>query len=201
MFRLRAVLAIIMLFPYSDTSAGEALTGVRARLEDIRRTDQVYRLQLDSLVRKAHLDWRSREVQHILPLMAYQDSLNLEYVKGVLRRYGWLSIAQVDSAANEAIFLVIQHADSLTMRAAFPLLVQSYETFGSPAEYYAMMLDRLLAESGKEQVYGTQIRPADSNGHFEPFPVADPAMVDVRRRRLGLPPLNEYLEQWNGAAR
>jgi hypothetical protein len=50
--------------------------------------------------------------------------------------------------------------------------------------------DRVLMDEGQPQIYGTQYVGVQGGG-IEPWPIADPATVDERRRAVGLPALAE----------
>jgi hypothetical protein len=54
-----------------------------------------------------------------------------------------------------------------------------------------MLTDRLEVKAGRPQLYGTQLSLKD--GRWVLDSLADSAGVDERRRRLGMPPLAEYL--------
>ncbi len=180
------------------TAHSQDYTRIKTDLEEIRSLDQKLRLQLDSLVRKGGIDWNDPKVKRLLPQMARQDSLNLKYVAGMLDQYGWPGQDKVGVQANEAVFLVIQHAEHEVIRRYFPLLAQSCETGRSPRRFYATMLDRLLVEEKQDQVFGTQISTERKEGKYQPFPIADEADVDKRRSEVGLPPLAPWLQEFNG---
>ena len=57
----------------------------------------------------------------------------------------------------------------------------------------AYLTDRVLANEGKKQRYGTQAVFRD--GKAVAKPIEDEAKVDERRKGVGLPPLREYLRQ------
>lgn len=170
---------------------------LKLELSKIYESDQHYRIIIDSLVRKANLDWNHPEIQKLIPAAAKQDSINLTKVVSILNQYGWVGQDRVGVDANQALFVVIQHADSSTMMRYFPLLVKSYEMGETPGKYFALMLDRLLVEQGKKQLYGTQIQMEKQNGSYSPFPIEQEATIDIRRKKVGLPPLHEYLKEIN----
>lgn len=171
---------------------------IRDSLEYIHRTDQQYRKILDSLVRIEKREWNDPAIQAIIPAAAKLDSVNLGYITRLLDTHGWPGQQQVGKLANEAVFLVIQHAERDVLVKYFPLLAASYELGGTPAKYYAMMLDRLMTDEQKPQVFGTQIDMKLQDGKYQPFPIADRAGVDKRRAKLGLPTINSWIKELNG---
>ena len=56
---------------------------------------------------------------------------------------------------------------------------------------YAYLFDRVRMSDGLDQLYGSQF-VTGADGELEPWPVDDPARVEERRRRLGLPPFAEH---------
>jgi hypothetical protein len=194
---LKAVPVLLLYIVTSITCYSQDYSQIKSQLEDINRTDQQYRIILDSLVRKAGLDWNHPQIQKLVPIAARQDSLNLVAVKTILDKQGWLGMEKIGEKANETLFLVIQHADSATIIHYFPLLVKSYEMGSTSAKYYALMLDRILVERGQKQVYGTQIQMTKANGRFIPFPIEEETTVNSRRKKTGLQPLEKYLKEIN----
>jgi hypothetical protein len=193
---MRAILATALLLASIITNA-QVNQSLRARLEQLQVEDQRYRLILDSLLVKGKKDWNDPEVQRWIPMAQQQDSIVLAEVRGIIDKHGWLGTGQVGKKANETLFLVIQHADSATMAHYFPMLAQSYALGQSPADQYALMLDRLLSDRGQKQVYGTQLRQDPATKKFVPFPIADEKQLDVRRKKMGLPPMAAYLQRFN----
>lgn len=166
---------------------------IRQQLADLKKSDQYYRLILDSLFRKEKLDWKDPRIQKWIPEAQKQDSITLAAVRKILDRHGWLGTDLVGEEGNETIFLVIQHADSATMAHYFPMLAQSFILGKTPGQYYALMLDRLLTDRGQPQIYGTQI-----GMDRKPFPISDPEGLDERRKKMGLPTMAEYLKRMGG---
>lgn len=60
-------------------------------------------------------------------------------------------------------------------------------------ENYAYLMDHVLKNKGKKQLYGTQMT-WDSLGNHFPYPIKDSVNVDKRRIEMGLNSLNHYLK-------
>ena len=186
----------ILLFSFFLSSvclSAQDYPAIRRQLVELKTADQHYRLILDSLFRKEKLDWKDPRIQRWIPEAQRQDSITLAAVRKILDQHGWLGMDQIGEEGNETLFLVIQHADSATMAHYFPMLAQSYILGKTPAQSYALMLDRLLTDRGQPQVYGTQI-----GLDRKPFPIADPSGLDERRKKMGLPAMSEYLKMMGG---
>ena len=125
--------------------------------------------------------------------MARTDSANSAWLKAYVARWGWPTSQQVGREGVEAAFLIVQHAvhDTAFMRAMLPAIEQAYRRGDVEGGAVAMLTDRLEVKAGRPQIYGTQL--SLKGGRWVLDRIADSATVDLRRRRLGLPPLAEYL--------
>ncbi|HEU4470633.1 MAG TPA: DUF6624 domain-containing protein [Flavisolibacter sp.] len=186
----------LLAFVFAFSASAQDYTKLKIELEEMNRTDQQYRIILDSLMRKEKLQWEHPSIQQLIPKALQQDSINQAALLRILDQYGWLGTGQVGKLANETQFLIIQHADSSILARYFPLLVQSYEIGQTPAKYYALMLDRILTDKNQKQVFGTQVQMDKQSGRFTPFPIADEKNVDTRRKRAGLPTLAKQMQSY-----
>lgn len=125
--------------------------------------------------------------------MARADSANTTWLKAYVARWGWPTAAQVGREAVEAAFLIVQHAvhDTAFMRAMLPAIEQARRRGDLDGGAVAMLTDRIEVKAGHGQIYGTQL--SLRGGRWVLDPIADSAAVDARRKRMGLPPLAEYL--------
>ena len=160
-----------------------------AVLDTIYHEDQSSRHKIDSLQKK--FGWKSEQVQSLLKPMMIQDSINLIKVKNIIDTYGWLGPDEVGKQGAQTIFLVIQHADSLTQVTYFPIMQEAVKKGKAKAQSLALLEDRILTNQGKEQIYGSQVR-TNEEGKFEFFPIKDEPNVNKRRASVGLDPLEEY---------
>lgn len=107
----------------------------------------------------------------------------------------WPDVELVGREACRAAVMIVQHLDHYRgfQKHALGLLRHAVEKERAPRRYTAYLVDRLRISADKEQVYGTQIRILD--GSVVPWPIAEYDGLDRRRRKLGLPPMDEYLER------
>ncbi|HKP29003.1 MAG TPA: DUF6624 domain-containing protein [Gemmatimonadales bacterium] len=136
-----------------------------------------------------------------IALMMHTDSANTSWLKSQIERSGWPTVAQVGTEAVNAAFLIVQHAvhDTAFMRAMLPVIQESHRRGDLDGGAVAMLTDRVEVKAGHPQIYGTQLSLKD--GRWVLDPIADSAGVDARRRRMGLPPLAEYLRLADSALR
>jgi hypothetical protein len=114
------------------------------------------------------------------------DSLNVIFVEGVFKKYGYPGKTLVDTPTNETAWYVIQHSRKIDQY--MPLIKAAAEKGELPFRLYAMMLDRRLMNQGKEQIYGTQVscrKFKNIKNECIVWPIKDPATVNERRKKAG----------------
>jgi hypothetical protein len=103
---------------------------------------------------------------------------------------GWTLVGH-DGA--EAAWLVAQSAieDVGLQRRCLDMLEVAVACGDADPVHLAYLADRVRMNDGRDQLYGSQFVLGD-HGQLEPWPVDDPAAVDARRARLGLPPFSAH---------
>ncbi len=159
-------------------------------LNQVYTDDQFYRRQLDSVQKKYGPD--SKQMQALWKKIEEKDSIDLEIVTSILNRKGWLGPDEVGQRASEALWLVIQHADSLTQVTWLPVMKTAVEQGKAQPDELALLEDRILVTQGKKQIYGSQVHSDPKTGKMNFFPIEDEPNVNKRRATVGLGPLEEY---------
>lgn len=161
-----------------------------ALLDSIYIEDQGDRRNIDTIQKQ--FGWQSRQMDSLWKKINYQDSVNLIRVKNIIDTYGWLGPDKVGQQGATTIFLVIQHADSLTQVMYLPKMREAVKNGKAQPGNLALLEDRVLTNQGKKQIYGSQVRHNEQTGKNEFFPIQDEANVNKRRASVGLQPLEEY---------
>lgn len=185
------LLTLIVLLSDAQPKFNKELS---ALLYTISYDDQSGRLQLDSVHKR--FGWKSDQVQSLLKEIHIQDSINLVRIKNIIGTYGWLGPEEVGKQGAETIFLVIQHADSLTQVTYFPVMQEAVRKGKARPQDLALLEDRIFTKQGKEQVYGSQVRINEA-GRYEFFPIRDEPNVNKRRAAVGLQPLEDYAKYFD----
>ena len=122
------------------------------------------------------------------------DRENTEQLRAIIKQYGWPGRSLVGQRGANTAWLIVQHADHdrAFQKECLKLMTAAPEGEVAP-EDIAFLTDRVLLAEGKKQRYGTQFKKV--GGRFVPQPLEDEVNVDVRRKKLGLPPLAEYARQ------
>lgn len=157
-------------------------------------------LVLDQKYRKHFMDtWKqfgnnSKQLLRLRNKMRKVDHSNLKYVTKVLDKYGWIGYDTIGIEASNALFLVIQHADSATQEKYLPLLRSAVRQHHAIPESLALLEDRVLIRRGEKQLYGTQVACDPSGVKCHVLPIEDEKNVDIRRKQIGMRPLAVYLK-------
>lgn len=159
-------------------------------LDTIYNEDQGGRENIDIIQKQ--FGWQSKQMDSLWRSINFQDSINLIKVKKIIDTYGWLGPDEVGQQGAATIFLVIQHADSLTQTTYVPKMREAVEKGKALPQNLALLEDRILTRQGKGQIYGSQVKRNEQTGKNEFFPIQDEANVNKRRASVGLQPLEEY---------
>jgi len=166
-----------------------------AILDSIHDEDQKYRIQIDEVEEKYGRE--SEEMRNHWKKIQQVDSINLIIVSKILDERGWLGSKVVGNKGNSTLFLVVQHADSATQVKYLPMMREAVKEGRAYASSLALLEDRLALRQGKKQIYGSQIGFDKETEKYIVQDLEDPDNVDKRRAEVGLPPLADYVKNWN----
>lgn len=126
------------------------------------------------------------------PRMREVHERNAARLLAMVKQHGWPGHTLVGEKAAEAAWRVLQHAigDPPLQRRCLAMLRDAVIAADANPVHLAMLEDRIRCHEGKGQYYGTQF-DWDEAGLLSPLPLEDGANVDIRRRDIGLPPLED----------
>ena len=164
-------------------------------LLEVLDSDQKYRQQIDS-IRKTY-GYESPQVNEVFAKIIVIDSINLIIVTRILDSLGWVGKDKIGREANQAIFLVIQHAPYEVQLKYLPMMRDAVKKGNASPASLALLEDRVAIRGGAKQIYGSQIGyDKETNKNFV-LPLEDPDNVDKRRAEMGMGPLADYVRRWN----
>jgi hypothetical protein len=175
-----------------DSTTWVKYHAIQAKLDSLYDLDQSDRVLMQKYFKKND----SQKVDSLAAVISDKDESNLSQVKAVLDKDGWLGINEIGEKANLVLFLVIQHADSLTQVNYLPMMREAVAAGRAKPKHLALLEDRVLTNQGKPQIYGSQVH-RNKKGQDEFFPIGDERNVNVRRAAVGLEPLEEYARNFN----
>ncbi len=171
-------LLLILLLTIATSAYGQTpdLPAIKTRLAFIHDRDQKARQGGDSA-----------------KYVTYIDSTNLLMVEDIMHQLGgWPDRKYVGDYGNQAVWLVIQHADLKTQEKYFPMMQESVGRGESRPGELAYLEDRILMRRGEKQKYGSQVSYNQKTGASEFWPIADEKNVNKRRAELYMQPIEEY---------
>ena len=124
------------------------------------------------------------------------NALDLKHagrLRAIIEARGFPGSCLVGRDGAQAAHTLLLHTPSLELqRAALPHLEAAVRRGEVPAWAAAALTDDILDAEGKPQLYGTNFEFKD--GRLVLKPVSDPAGLEERRARVGLPPMSEYIK-------
>jgi hypothetical protein len=136
------------------------------------------------------------KMDELFKLQALTFKTHIPILKAMIRKHGFPTFELVGEAASKNFFVMIQHADAdpefqrFCLKKARPF-VKLKQISGLN---FAYLTDRVSLNSGKPQIYGTQLE-YDRAGNASSKSLKDPKNVNRRRTAVGLEPLEEYLKK------
>ncbi len=178
---------------YSQIDSIQIFRELKKQLDSIYTNDQKYRAMLKPIEEK--YGYESLQVQNHWKTIHFHDSVNVDKVTRILDTYGWLGSDQVGSNGNDALFLVIQHSNKVTMEKYLPMIKDAVKSGKASPQEFAMLTDRIEMLNRRPQIYGTQIQFID--GENKLYKVLDEQNINKRRSTVGLGPIEDYLKRFN----
>ncbi|SEL43561.1 hypothetical protein SAMN04487910_2448 [Aquimarina amphilecti] len=181
-----------------QTPSKQQLDSLKTKLEIIFMKDQTFRRIYIEAENKLGKD--SDAYEYFWEVVEAQDKVLEKEVTNIIDNYGWLGISQVGRLANGTQWSVLQHGSISSKEKYAPLLKASILKKESQPAHYARLIDRMLINSNKPQIYGTQI---DYNSEKGPtfFPIEKPEYINQKRKEIGLEKIQSFAKkkgvEWN----
>ncbi|MFC3461022.1 MULTISPECIES: DUF6624 domain-containing protein [Massilia] len=186
---MKKQLVFCALFALSLSAAAQQTdcTSVGARLNELASADQQVRQEWNLLEQDVKTTAAQRDA--LQQRWRTVDNENLTQLKKIVTACGWPKTSKDSHSA----WLLAQHADSdiAFQRLAKGLLEVSVKAGIAAPQDLAYLADRIAANEGRPQEYGTQFSQTD-RCHLVLEPVDDRQLVNRRRLAIGLQSLEEY---------
>jgi hypothetical protein len=196
--------------PYGSTSH---FAGLARFAPDARRLELFTRVAEDQFARSSHQVIQSRTLwaeklsdnaaaylgQIVGSEACRRDAENTAWLKADIAKNGWYRISAFGPDADNAAWLLVQHADSdpafqSEMLFVLGKLVPQRETAPKNRAY---LFDRVALAEKRLQLYGTQ-GACTAKGQWQPHRLESPKTVDRLRKEAGLEPLSDYKKTMAG---
>ena len=130
----------------------------------------------------------------------FKDSVFTKHknrIENLFNKYGYLGIKELGKSGSNDFWLFVQHCDKFPefQKNVLKSLKKEAKKGNANLDNYAYLLDRVNANGGEKQSFGTQV-DYRINGQAKPKNgLIDSLNVDKRRNEYGLKPLKDYLNQ------
>lgn len=127
------------------------------------------------------------------------DSLNHLALLAIVEKHGFPDYEQLGSEGTHRFWLLMQHQDRhpAFQEQVLVLMEKAVQQGKASGQDYAYLLDRVSLNTGKLQVYGTQMTLNADKTSFEPRPCINPEHLDERRASVGMGTIAQYIEVMN----
>jgi hypothetical protein len=159
------------------------------------RTDLLAMAEVDDELRSQLVSAENPDTANLRKLLESEMEHSAR-LRTILEEHGWPGVDMAGSDGSASAWTLLKHGD-VNLKELGLRLIEESDDPGVPVADVATMTDEVLVEQGKPQLYGTQFMMA--HGGLVQHPVDDRDSVDVRRERVGLPPMDEYMRMIEGA--
>ena len=144
---------------------------------------------VDQSARKNALDNKTKGQTFYNHIVYLIDFVNGERIKSLIKKYGYPKKSIIGEKTMRNFWLLIQHQDFSPELQKNCLKNCDFEPRNK-----AYLTDRVLVNSGKKQLYGTQFYK-NEKGEIVPHPIQNEKNVDKKRKQVGLESLSRYAKQ------
>jgi len=191
----RLLISTFLIF-LTNFAVGQIDSNLSRQVDSLRDEDQKWR----NLMTKA----KNNEVDSVSPdkignQIRLTDSLNFIQLKKLFDQYGYLGYDKVGQVSSTNFWLLAQHADrhpSFQDSVLSKMKIEA-EKGNASLTYYAYLVDRVKINTGQLQIYGTQMILNSTKTSFISMPTVDPEKLNERRKSVGLPSIEDYIQTMN----
>lgn len=194
------ILTFLQLF-FINIACGQVDLQLKKSIDSLYDIDQKVQWKIkDAIDNKAQFD----SIQKLQEIEKQTFNRHIPLIKGIYSKYGYPTIKLVGQETSNYYFILIQHSDSDPMfqSSMLPTLERLSKKGEVAVKDYVFLYDRVQRNTGKQQLYGTQLSFNNTGNLFDstnkiiyPKDLADPGNVDKRRRKVGLEPVEKYYEE------
>lgn len=159
--------------------------------------EQAMRRAIDPAVARLSNADRAAASAAIWQRISGVDAANTAYVKSTLPPDGWFRSRRDGVEVARNAWLIVQHSPDQALQRLVVTRMRPLVALGDArGADYALLYDRTEMFAGRPQLYGSQM--TCSGGRWQAAETLDPAGLDRRRAEMGLPPMAEYLKNFEG---
>jgi len=197
---MKSIVSILLIFIIITSCAAKLTASKKLQLEQ-QLKEMVEIDQVAAYIPQGKYKELSKEQWH-----KFQDSVfttNKMKVEALFTKYGFLGFDKVGKEGSNHFWLLVQHLDKYSefQNKVLKAMDKEVKKGNANPNNYAYLYDRVKANAGEEQLFGTQLTyETETTGRAIPkIGLADSANVDRLRKEYNLEPLKNYLNQMTNA--
>ena len=173
--------------------------------EEIKQKIEFNQDLADELKKMAEVD----QIAAYIPQGEYEKMSNEEWnsfkdsvftthqkrLKQIFDKYGFVGFDLAGEEGSGNFWLMVQHSDhnpNFQKEVLEKMKIEVDKGNAIPSNF-GLLVDRVNLNTGKKQIYGTQVTYNMETGQAYPKPLEDSLKVNERRKPIGLEPIEEYL--------
>jgi len=131
---------------------------------------------------------------------AFKDSVfttNQKRIREIFEQHGFVGFDLAGENGSRNFWMIVQHSDHNPefQKEVLVEMKKEVDKQNAISTNYGLLVDRVNLNTGKAQIYGTQVTYNMNNGQAYPKKLADSINVNERRKSIGLKPIEEYLNE------
>jgi hypothetical protein len=167
-------------------------------LDSMETEDQKWR-NYSTLLDNGQVPKDSIPMKEVIHRMILADSLNYPLLKNIFSKYGFPNYDIVGQNGSQNFWLLVQHQDNhpAFQDSVLTKMKEEVDHGKASAVNYAYLIDRVKVNTGQQQIYGTQMQMNSDTTSFIPKPVINPDHLNERRKSVGMPSEENYIDVMN----
>lgn len=170
---------------------------LQSKLLTMSVNDQEIRSHLDSLYGSRQFDKKNIKALQLWSIQNKRDSLNQHELELIINKFGYPGKTLVGPNICNVGFDIILHAPQTYQEKYLHLIEDASTKNELDKRCYPFLVDRILMNKGKRQIYGTQFKYNNISMKLELYPIEDAKNLNQRRSIYHLPPLKEDVNYIN----
>ncbi len=165
---------------------------LRQEILELRQADQDVRSRLISQGTLFEGDDNTMSAMHEEHARRLED---------IIAQWGWPDHPLVGEDGAQAAWFIAHHAISKPafQKKCLELIHEAVSKGDMPIQAEVYLTDRICFNERRPQIYGTSF-DWDEDGHLSPWTTEQPGGVDIRREKVGLPPLEQTIKEMRAQA-
>lgn len=188
---MQRVFFFICCIIFTISASSQTDTLLQRQLDSLLQIDQ--QVQMDMInASVANASKQTRDSLENVKSATFKRHIHL--LKNIINEKGLPTYSSVGKTHSDNFFILANHSfdDTPFQEKVVEIAKKELKRKNISGSQLAMLIDKMRIKSGRNQIYGTQCTYTASEAIAADL--EKPASVDKRRKKMGLPPLKEYLD-------